>query len=167
MDQHAGATSTAEVLFWGTKQSRWLPPPTATLALALRVGAPVEALTLDAPLPVDLILANTNFRGSEGFRTAAIALTRAEGLTVRELLYRNGGGHPQVVGGPEQVADFIEDWYRSGAVDGFNIMPDVLPGGADDFAGQVVPILQRRGVFRTDFTGDTLRDNLKLERPAI
>ena len=102
---------------------------------------------------------------ARSFRAAAIELTRAEGLTVRELIYRNGGGHPQVVGGPEQVADFIEDWYRSGAVDGFNIMPDVLPGGAANFADQVVPLLQRRGIFRTDFAGETLRDNLKLERP--
>jgi len=142
-----------------------LAGPAELLKLALRVGVDVGALRLDAPLPIDLILANKNFRGSQGFRAAAIELTRAEGLTVRELIYRNGGGHPQVVGGPEQVADVIEDWYRAGAVDGFNIMPDVLPGGAGDFVDQVVPLLQKRGIFRTDFTGDTLRENLQLETP--
>lgn len=143
-----------------------LAGPAELLKLALRVGVPVDVLRLDEPLPVDLILANENFRGSQGFRAAAIELTRAEGLTVGELIYRNGGGHPQVVGGPEQVADFIEDWYCGGAVDGFNIMPDVLPSGAADFVEQVVPLLQRRGIFRSDFTGATLRDNLKLERPS-
>lgn len=135
------------------------------LKLALRVGIDVKELSLDKPLPVDKILENRNFRGSEGFRNAAIALTQAEGLTVRDLIWRNGGGHPQVVGGPEEIAAFIADWYQAGAADGFNVMPDVLPGGAQDFVDQVVPILQRQGLFRRDFTGGTLRENLKLERP--
>ena len=93
---------------------------------------PVSALDLDKPLPFDLIDANPDFRGSQGFRAAAIALAKDENLTVREILYQNGGGHPQVVGTPEQVADFIEDWYRDSAEDGFNLMIDVLPDGLRD-----------------------------------
>ena len=130
--------------------------------LALRIGVKVEALELDAPLPLELIEANQDFRGSEGFRSAAIALAREGKLTVRDVLYQNGGGHQQVVGTPEQVADVIEEWYRDGAVDGFNVMIDVLPDGLTDFVDQVVPVLQRRGVFQRDYAGTTLRENLGL-----
>ncbi|NUT98698.1 MAG: LLM class flavin-dependent oxidoreductase, partial [Saccharothrix sp.] len=67
---------------------------------------------------------------------------------------------------PEQVADTIEHWFREGAADGFNIMPAVLPSGLERFAGEVVPILQRRGLFRTEYTGTTLREHYGLPRPA-
>jgi len=86
-------------------------------------------------------------------------------LTVRELLYRNGGGHLQVVGTPEQIADVIVTWHREDAADGFNLMIDVLPSGLRDFVEEVVPLLQRRGVFHTDYAGTTLRANLGLETP--
>lgn len=130
--------------------------------LALRVGVPVEALQLDRPLPYKLIEDNQTFKGAEGFRDAAVELGKRQGLTVRELLYRNGGGHQQVVGTPEQVANAITQWYRLGAVDGFNLMIDVLPDGLEDFTKEVVPLLQQRGVFRTGYQADTLRANLGL-----
>ncbi|SDC89606.1 LLM class flavin-dependent oxidoreductase [Paraburkholderia lycopersici] len=131
--------------------------------LALRVGVPVEALQLDRPLPFDLIRSNPSFRGAEGFRNAAVELGLRENLTVREILYRNGGGHLQVVGTPEQVAQTIEDWFARHACDGFNLMIDVLPDGLGDFAAQVVPLLQKRGIFRSAPEGDTLRSNLGLQ----
>lgn len=130
--------------------------------LALRVGLRVDDLKLDEPLPLELIKENHHFRASEGFRDAVVRLAVEEKLTVREILYRNGGGHVQVVGTPEQVADLIETWYREGAVDGFNLMIDVLPDGLRDFVEQVIPILQRRGVFRREYVGTTLRSNLGL-----
>jgi FMN-dependent oxidoreductase (nitrilotriacetate monooxygenase family) len=130
--------------------------------LALRVGVRVEDLKLDQPLPVELIKANNHFRASEGFRDAVVRLAVEEGLTVREILYQNGGGHVQVVGTPDQVADVIETWHREGAVDGFNLMIDVLPDGLRDFVEQVIPILQRRGAFRSEYSGTTLRANLGL-----
>jgi FMN-dependent oxidoreductase (nitrilotriacetate monooxygenase family) len=130
--------------------------------LALRVGVRVEQLELDAPLPIELIEANGSFRASEGFRSAAVNLATAERLTVRELLYRNGGGHLQVVGTAEQVADTIEHWHKAGAADGFNIMIDVLPDGLSELVSEVVPLLQKRGVFRTEIAGETLRENLGL-----
>ena len=133
--------------------------------LALRVGVPVSALELDKPLPVDLIRANDKFLGAEGFRSAAVRLSVEEGLTVREVLYRNGGGHLQVVGTPEQVADRIEEWHQGGAADGFNLMIDVMPVGLRDFVEQVVPILQARGLFHREYEGSTLRESLGL--PAI
>jgi len=133
--------------------------------LALRVGVRVQDLKLDEPLPFDLIEANPRFRGSEGFRDAALELARRENLTVRELLYRNGGGHLQVVGTPQEVADTIEHWYRADAVDGFNLMIDVMPDGLERFVESVVPILQKRGLFQRAYAGSTLRENLGLEHP--
>lgn len=131
--------------------------------LALRVGVPVSRLQLDAPLPLDDIRANTAFQGSQGFRDAAIALGQNGKLTVREILYQNGGGHPQVVGTPEQVADHIEAWHREGAADGFNLMIDVLPDGLEPVVDELVPLLQRRGIFPRDYRGDTLRTNFGLD----
>jgi alkanesulfonate monooxygenase len=74
-------------------------------------------------------------------------------------------GHYVTAGSPEQIADLIEDWFRDGAADGFNVMPPVLPTGLEDFVELVVPELQRRGLFRTAYEGRTLRENLGLERP--
>lgn len=134
--------------------------------LALRVGVPVAALDLDKPLPLDLIAANDGFRGSEGFRAVAVELGSAQRLTVREILYRNGGGHLQIVGTPEQAADTIALFHSEGAADGFNLMIDVVPSGLADFVTHVVPLLQRRGLFRRDYRGATLRENLGLELAA-
>lgn len=130
--------------------------------LALRVGVPVDALALDEPLPVERIRANASFRGAEGFRDAALELGLRENLTVREILYRNGGGHLQVVGTPEQVAHTMQTWKAQGACDGFNLMIDVLPEGLSAFTGNVVPLLQQRGIFRSEPNGTTLRSNLAL-----
>lgn len=99
--------------------------------LALRVGVPVSDLDPDGPLPFALIRANTGFRGSHGFRDAAVGLAEREGLTVRELLHANGGGHLQVVGTPEALADTAAEWVGAGAADGFNLMIDVFPSGLD------------------------------------
>ncbi|AOJ94798.1 monooxygenase [Burkholderia multivorans] len=128
--------------------------------LALRVGVPVDALELDRPLPFDLIRANGAFKGSEGFRRAAVELGLNERLTVREILYRNGGGHLQVVGTPDQVVSTMESWFRQQACDGFNLMIDVLPEGLADFCDQVLPRLRTRGLFRSEPNGTTLRSNL-------
>ena len=135
--------------------------------LALRVGCKVEDLKLDEPMPIDLIMANDKFRASQGFRAAAVRLAAEKKLTVREVLYRNGGGHRQIVGTPEQAADMIESWQRDGAVDGFNLMIDVVPSGLEAFVDHVVPLLQRRGVFQTDYAGTTLRENLGIARKAV
>ena len=113
---------------------------------------------------IELIRTNAGFRASEGFREAALRLATEEKLTVREILYRNGGGHRQVVGTPEQVANTIERLHREGAADGFNLMIDVVPSGLEDFVDEVVPILQKRGIFRSAPVGRTLRENMGLAR---
>ena len=71
-----------------------------------------------------------------------------------------------VVGDAAQVADRLEQWFVEGAADGFNVMPAFLPGGLEDFVDKVVPVLQRRGLFRRGYQGRTLRDHLGLSRPA-
>ena len=87
--------------------------------------------------------------------------------TIRQLIFRlaGGRGHHTFAGTAIQAADQLEDWFTGGAADGFNIMPALLPGGLNDFADKVVPELQRRGLFRTEYTGSTLREHYGLPRP--
>ncbi|GAT02069.1 monooxygenase [Mycolicibacterium fortuitum subsp. acetamidolyticum] len=95
-------------------------------------------------------------------------MVETEDLTVRELLLRlsSGRGHRLFAGTPEQVADTIEEWFTTGAADGFNLIPPALPASLADFVDHVVPELQRRKIFREEYTGSTLRDHLGLDRPA-
>ncbi len=121
-------------------------------------------LVLDEPLPDPLpVPANANHTMFHG----TVAIARRDNLTVRQLIRALGGGvgHRIIVGTPEQIADDIETWFRAGAADGFNLMPDVLPTGLATFVDTVVPILQKRGLFRTDYTGSTLREHFGLARP--
>jgi alkanesulfonate monooxygenase SsuD/methylene tetrahydromethanopterin reductase-like flavin-dependent oxidoreductase (luciferase family) len=117
---------------------------------------------LDGPLPP--------LPATQEFQTHAkiIAdLTDREQLTVRELLVRFACvGYNVVVGTGEQVADSIEHWWRSGAADGFGLTPAIHNPGLQDFITEVVPHLQRRGIFRTEYTGTTLRDHYGLRRPG-
>jgi FMN-dependent oxidoreductase (nitrilotriacetate monooxygenase family) len=134
--------------------------------VAQRLGIPVTELDPDAELPWHRIGDVVDHeKGSHGFFEAQINLARREKLTVRQLSRRIRSGHRLVVGTPEQVADTMEAWFLNGAADGFNIMPDVFPSGAQSFVEQVVPELRRRGVFRTSYEGTTLRDHLGLKRP--
>ncbi|MDF3885971.1 LLM class flavin-dependent oxidoreductase [Cupriavidus basilensis] len=134
--------------------------------LAGTLGITPDRLRLDERLPGNLALP-ANGNGNHTFFNATLALARRHGYTVRELIRElaGGGGHRVIVGTPEQIADDIEHWFRHGAADGFNLMPDALPDGLQDFVDGVVPILQRRGIFRTEYEGGTLREHLGLARP--
>ncbi|MEH2493245.1 LLM class flavin-dependent oxidoreductase [Bradyrhizobium sp. AZCC 2230] len=121
-------------------------------------------LELDKPLPDPLPLpANANHTMFQG----TVNLARRGNLTVRQLIRALGGGvgHRIIVGTPKQIADDIETWFKAGAADGFNLMPDVLPTGLETFVDTVVPILQKRGLFRIEYTGTTLREHFGLPRP--
>jgi alkanesulfonate monooxygenase SsuD/methylene tetrahydromethanopterin reductase-like flavin-dependent oxidoreductase (luciferase family) len=98
-----------------------------------------------------------------------IGLVRREKPTLRQLLgYMAGArGHFVTAGAPEQIADLIEDWYRDGAADGFNLMPPVLPWMLEVFIAEVLPILRKRGLFRTEYEGRTLRGHYGLVRPDV
>lgn len=129
-------------------------------ALARSMDVPVEKLSLDRPIPEELLPDPHNVAFSVGHHRTFEALAR-EGRTVREIIGSvQAFGHRLLVGAPEQIADSIESWFRTGAVDGFNIIPDVLEDGATAFVDHVVPILQSRGLFRTEYQGETLREHL-------
>lgn len=130
--------------------------------LARRIGMPAEALELDKPLPMDKLIPEAEFKGSIGFRRSILNLATKDGLTVRELSLRYGGGHQEVVGTPEQVADIMQDWMEAGAADGFTLMVDMLPSGLEQIVELLVPELQRRGMFHRDYEHATLAANLDL-----
>jgi FMN-dependent oxidoreductase (nitrilotriacetate monooxygenase family) len=123
---------------------------------------------LDGPLP-DVLPTEDDVNGNKSRFTLVAELARRDRLTIRQIIARLGGGrgHRVFAGTPEQIADQLEEWFREGAADGFNVMPPILPTGLEDFVDHVVPILQRRGLFRTEYTGQTLRDHYGLARPSV
>ena len=139
---------------------------TALKRFAGRLGVDHRELDLDKPVPPTLLGNAFKAQGSQGFADATIALARDPSLTVRQIIDRGGGAHRILAGGPEQIADTMEAWFRGGAADGFNVMFDVFPTGLRDFVDHVVPELRRRGLFRQDYEGSTLRSHYGLARPA-
>lgn len=134
------------------------------LARLLRVEP--ERLLLDEELPTDLP-EEAQIEGGKSRFSLVVGLARRERLTVRQLLVRlgTGRGHHTVIGTPEQVANVMEQWWTAHAADGFNLMPAVQPSGLRDFVEHVVPLLRRKGLFRTEYTGTTLREHYGLPRP--
>jgi len=124
-------------------------------------------------LPMDTPLSPEDFPDPDTVeaarsRTAVIVdLVRREKPTLRQLLSKLAGarGHFTFAGTPDQVADLMQDWIEDSAADGFNLMPPVLPYMLDVFIDEVVPILQKRGLFKTEYQGDTLRDHYRLNMP--
>ncbi|MBP1088559.1 MULTISPECIES: LLM class flavin-dependent oxidoreductase [Pseudomonas] len=119
---------------------------------------------LDGPLP-ELPLTDSGQRSRQKLLTE---LADQENLTLAQLGRRiaGGRGHYSLIGTPEQIADELQRWFEQGAADGFNVLVPHLPGGLEDVARLLVPELQRRGLFRTEYEGTTLRENLGLQRPA-
>jgi FMN-dependent oxidoreductase (nitrilotriacetate monooxygenase family) len=118
---------------------------------------------LDGPLP-DIRLTN----GGQWVQQQILATAREENLSIRQLARRTVVSRASfsMAGTPEQIADMCQDWFLEGGADGFSLAPNYIPGGLDEFVDAVVPILQARGLFQTDYAGETLRDNLGLARPA-
>ena len=118
---------------------------------------------LDSPLPAT-VLARPHLEGAQSRADLIIELANRESLTVREILSRLGGGrgHFTFVGTPDQAVDTIVAWFEGGAADGFNIMSAALPSGLQTFIDHVLPILRRKGLFREDYAGTTLREHYGL-----
>ncbi|GAB7528125.1 LLM class flavin-dependent oxidoreductase [Pseudomonas sp. 3A(2025)] len=119
---------------------------------------------LDGPLP-ELPLTDSGQRSRQVLLTE---LATRENLNLAQLGRRiaGGRGHYSLIGTPAQIADELQNWFENGAADGFNVLVPHLPGGLEDVARLLVPELQRRGLFRTEYEGSTLRENLGLQRPA-
>ncbi|MEK8208450.1 LLM class flavin-dependent oxidoreductase [Paenibacillus sp. FSL L8-0696] len=151
------------------KELQELIPPAAVVGMLsgmLRFDLseyPVDGQLPEIPDPVE---------ASNGMKSRVqliMDMARKDKLSILELGRRLLGarGHMQFVGTYEQLADLMQLWFEEYGCDGFNIMPPVLPGNLDEFVDHVVPILQARGLFRTEYTGSTLREHLGLERPDI
>lgn len=122
-------------------------------------GVDLSLYPLDGPLPVLPVTESGRSR-----QHLLVEMARAENLSIRQLYLRiaRARGHLAVVGTATDIADQMEHWFCQHGADGFNVMPAWLPGGLDDFVAQVIPELQRRGLFRTQYTGQSLRDHLGL-----
>jgi FMN-dependent oxidoreductase (nitrilotriacetate monooxygenase family) len=125
-------------------------------------------LPLDRPLTADDFPDPSTVQAARSRTEVIINLVRRDKLTLRQLLgYLAGArGHFVTAGTPEQIADLMVDWFNDGAADGFNVMPPLLPLQFDVFATEVVPLLQRRGLFRTEYEGTTLREHYGLDWPT-
>ena len=123
----------------------------------------LDKLPLDGPVPE---MPDTN--GPLSRQRLLLEQARRDKLTFWELCLANAGprGHALSIGTPTQVADEMEHWFKDGACDGFNVMPAFQPGSLKDFVDMVIPELQRRGLFRTEYEGATLRENLGLPKPV-
>ena len=123
----------------------------------------ISGYPLDGPLP-----ALPPTEGSTSRQQLVYEKAEREGLSIRELYQSvsGGRGHRIVIGTPADIADAMEEWFTAEGADGFNVMPPVLPAGLHDFVELVIPELRRRGLFRTEYAGVTLRENLALRRPA-
>lgn len=130
-------------------------------SLSIALGTDASAFDPDGPLPD---VPETN--ASKSARDRVIEMAARDNLTVGQLAQRLGGyGGLKFVGTPQVIADHMEQWLVEEGSDGFNVMFPFLPAGLDDFVDKVIPELQRRGIFRKEYEGPTLRDNLGLPRP--
>ncbi|RSL70094.1 hypothetical protein CEP53_002002 [Fusarium sp. AF-6] len=135
----------------------------AIASLSVALGTDASGFDPDGPLPSDIPETNASKTG----RAGVIKLAEEEGLTVRQLAQRYGGySGLAFVGTPESVADELGQWLHEEAADGFTVTFPFLPQGLDDVAHRLVPELQKRGLFRKDYEGTTLREHLGLPRPA-
>lgn len=132
--------------------------------LSTRIGFDLRGYPLDGPLP-DL---PENNRAPSRVEVV-VEMAKRENLTIRQIYERFAGarGHLEVIGTPVQIADRMQEWMEAEAADGFNVIIPYFPGGLNDFVDMVVPELQRRGLFRTEYESATLRGNLGLQRPGV
>ena len=132
-------------------------------------GHDFSHLPLDRPLSPDDFPDPALVEAARSRTEVIVGLVRREKPTLRQLLgYMAGArGHYVTAGTPEQIADLIADWHAEGAADGFNRMPPILPAMLDVFVAEVVPLLRRRGLFRSEYSAETLRGHYGLDRPGL
>ncbi|MDQ7260965.1 LLM class flavin-dependent oxidoreductase [Paracoccus sp. PS-1] len=144
-----------------------LTQPAYSLDVLKRMtGLDLTGHDLDGPFPRHLVAPDPDRAEASRFKLV-LDIVEREKPTIRQLMHRIAGarGHWVSVGTPEKIADDIQTWFENGAADGFNVMPPWLHGGFDSFVEHVLPILRKRGLFRQDYAGRTLRDHFGLPRP--
>lgn len=131
--------------------------------MSAMLGIDLSTFDLDGPLPK--LPKNLE---QQGRQKVMIEMARRENLTIRQLYEQVVGirGHRVIAGTAEEIADHMEAWNRAGAADGFIIMYLAYPSGIDEFTSEVIPILQKRGLFHVEYEGNTLRENLGLPLPV-
>lgn len=141
-----------------------IDPVVAYSLLATQLGSDVSGYPLDGPVPQDL--PETNLGKSR--RALLLEMARRERMSIRQLceFVAASRGHWTLCGGPTDIADEMQAWVAAGAADGFIVMPPTLPEGLTAFVEHVIPELQRRGAFRREYAGTTLREHFGLPRPA-
>ncbi len=140
-----------------------LHPDVGVFRLGMDLELDLRDLPLDEPIPEERLPKAANFH--KAFFDGIMATIREKNPTLRELYLGYERGRKTIKGTPTQVADTMEHWFRSGACDGFMMQFHALPQSLEEFVEGVIPELQRRGLFRHDYQGPTLRDHLGLERP--
>lgn len=143
-----------------------IPESIGVARLSSQLGVDLRQFPVDGPLP-DLPHLN-EINGNKSRFQLVKDLADRENLTIRQLYQRTAGGrgHREIIGTPVQIADQLQEWFENEAADGFNIMPPVFPSGLNDFVEKVIPELQKRGIFRNEYEGTTLRENLGLKTPV-
>jgi FMN-dependent oxidoreductase (nitrilotriacetate monooxygenase family) len=133
-----------------------------------RLGTDLEMdlskLPLDEPIPEELLPRSANLH--KAFFDGIVKIIREEKPTLRQLYLRYERGRKTIKGTAKDIADVMQHWFATGACDGFMMQFHTLPGGLRDFVESVVPELQRRGLYRSEYGGATLREHLGLARPA-
>jgi FMN-dependent oxidoreductase (nitrilotriacetate monooxygenase family) len=162
------ASSKDEAQRWLEELSALTHPDAGRKRLSGRFGGhDFSHLPLDTPLTPDDFPDPSTVEAARSRTAVILDIVRREQPTLRQLLARLAGarGHYTCAGTPEQVADLMEEWFTEGTADGFNIMPPVLPAMLEVFIAEVIPLLQRRGLFRTAYEGETLRAHYGLAAP--
>lgn len=143
------------------KLQSWISPTNAITLVTSRIGYDVTGHDLDGPVPPP-----PTSEGGRTFHRVLYDMAKRENMTLRDLynLTAAARGHWVLCGTPKTIADTLEQWFVEGAADGFNVLPAHFPGAFNEFVDLVVPELQRRGLFRRDYEGKTLRDHFGLAR---
>jgi len=146
------------------KLQSWITTSNALTLVTSRIGYDVSGHPLDGPVPPPPPRLN-----SQTFASVLYEMAKREKMTLRDLfnLTAAARGHWVLCGTSTTIADTLEQWFVEGAADGYNLLPAWFPGGFSDFVDRVVPELQRRGLFRSDYQGTTLRDHFGLPRSGL
>jgi FMN-dependent oxidoreductase (nitrilotriacetate monooxygenase family) len=164
------ASTEAEARRYADELNELADPEIGRQRLSLRFGGhDFSHLPLDKALTPEDFPDPGKVEAARSRTEVIVGFVRQERPTLRQLLAKLAGarGHFTFEGTPEQAADLMQDWVADGAADGFNLMPPVLPQMLDVFIAEVVPLLQRRGLFRTAYEGETLRAHFGLPRPGV